>query len=172
MKKKLMMNVCLAAVLLLASPISLAGGAPNPEYAYIYNQTVQRVKHGEAVNFDAHSELSQGIIHETGSSDIVFKNQGSYLVTFYAIGITKTFGLFLDGKPVEGGVYGYYTSGQIGVTGQVLIKAETGSVLTFRPYSPDKDYATGALLTISLGEQTVGKQQSLVNASLVILKVD
>ena len=79
------------------------------------------------------------------------------MVTFYAIGILKTFSLFLDGTPVEGGVYGYYTSGQIGVTGQALIKAEEGSVLTLRPYSPDKDYATGALLTTSLGEQTVGK---------------
>lgn len=145
---------------------------PYSEYAYIYNFTTQKIKQGAAATFDSHGQITSGIKHDKGSSDIILSD-GVYLVTFYALGNMNTFGLFLNGKSIEGGTYGSYKSGQLSITGQAIIKAEAGSILTLRHYSPYKELELGsASLNISGGDPVEGQKKSVVNASIIILKLN
>ncbi len=161
-------------LLIAASIFSInAGGGQIPEYAYIYNLTVQSVKPNSAATFDSHGQITPGIKHTIGSSDIIFDEEGTYLIMFYVMcDSTNSFGLFLNGIPVNGGIYGGDKGLRLSNTGQVIINVKAGSVLTMRSYNPDIKAENRRLVRLIVGSGKDGNKEGVVSASIVILKVD
>jgi len=179
-----------AAVALPAEAASTTSPAPatrsgnSSEYAYIYNIGTQTMKLNESVLFDHNGAISSGITHSIGTSDIILIHEGIYLITFYAYGGThhSSFGLFLNDRLVDGGLYG--VSGvDVVHRGQVIIEVEKKSVVTVRFYFPEADpkspcYSIQGSLQNSISRssskdlESKGCYEYRVNASITIVKID
>jgi len=81
----------------------------------------------------------------------------------------SSFAFFLDGSPIEGGTYGAYKTGSDN-TGQVIVKATAGSVLTLRHSPTDRRTSGSDHLALQVFAD-IGRREQIVNASIVILKV-
>ena len=132
------------------------------EYAYIYNLLPRTVAIEEDVIFSNNGVMTPGIIHAPGSEGAQLVNAGDYKVTFTASGTEPSqFALFLNGAEVPGSVYGSGAGTQPS-TGQVIVTAAAGDVLTVRNHS-----AASAVGLQSLA----GGTQINVNASMAIEKL-
>jgi len=160
----------LTAIALLSGPGHLLhariGQPTGSEYAYIYNvseQHLPEVSQGTAITFDSHGQMTSGIKHATGSSDIIINQAGTYLVSYYVrpMNYPSSFGIFINDTLTEGGLcHGDATSSSINT--QLIIKVGTGTIITLR-------YYTGRTGTNSTGLWNWGK--SLPTASITILKI-
>ncbi len=73
----------------------------------VYNVSAQTVPVETDVIFDTNGNLSPGITHTPGTTQIAVSNPGKYEVTFSVTGVEPNqFALFLNGALVIGTVYG------------------------------------------------------------------
>lgn len=129
------------------------------EYGYIYNLTPQVVPIEADVLFDSNGIITPGITHIPGTAQIIVINSGDYEVTFSVSGTEPNqFGLFINGSPVAGTIYGSGAGTQQN-NGQAIIRIAANSVLTLRNHS---SAAAVGLASV------IGGTQANVNASIVI----
>lgn len=129
---------------------------------FIFNVSAQTVPIESDVIFDTNGILNPVIAHTPGTSQITVTSPGSYEITFSVSGVEPNqFGLFLNGAPVAGTVYGSGAGTQLNF-GQALIALIAGDVLTLRNHSSS---AAVTLQTLAGGTQTN------VNASVVIKRL-
>lgn len=129
------------------------------QYGYIYNLTPQTVAIEADVLFDTNGIMSPGITHTPGASQISVTNPGVYEVTFSVSGTEPNqFGLFINGLPVAGTIYGSGAGTQQN-NGQAIISMAANDVLTLRNHS-----SAAAVGLASL----IGGTQANVNASIII----
>ncbi|MFK4303101.1 hypothetical protein ABH892_003221 [Paenibacillus sp. RC254] len=128
----------------------------------VYNVSAQTVPVETDVIFDTNGNLSPGITHTPGTTQIAVSNPGKYEVTFSVTGVEPNqFALFLNGALVIGTVYGSGAGTQQN-NGQAIIALAAGDVLTLRNHSS----------AAAVGLQTLaGGTQTNVNASVIIKKL-
>lgn len=165
-------KIILLGSLLSIIPSLYAGGGS--EYAYIFSSSTQEaIKPGGSVLFHSNGSKTPGISYTSGKSDIVFSQSGNYLITFFVAGTQQnSFGLFLDGVPVDGGTYSSgstgYSTGDI--TGQTIVNIKAGSILTLRNHSPILGHGTATVM-IGIDSQRRAPVKSTVTSSITILQV-
>ena len=115
------------------------------------------------VNFDTNGVMTPGITHAPGAASVALVNAGDYKVSFSVSGVEPSqMALFLNGALVPGTVYGSGAGTQQN-TGQVIVRAGSGDVLTLRNHSS----------SAAVGLQTnAGGTQTNANASLAIEKLN
>jgi BclA C-terminal domain len=112
-----------------------------------------------AVTFDSNGVMTAGITHATPSAGITLVHAGTYKVTFSVSGTASNqVALFRNGTVVDGSIYGSGAGTQQN-TGQVLIVASAGDVLTL------ENHSSAAALDLA---SVVGGTQANVNASVAI----
>jgi hypothetical protein len=132
------------------------------DYAYIYNLSPQVVPVEGAVSFDSNGALTGGITHTAPSAEITLVDAGAYMVRFSVSGTgPNQFALFLNGTVVDGSTYGSGAGTQQN-SGQVLVVASAGDVLTL------ENHSSASAVTLA---SDVGGTQANVNASVTIEKV-
>ncbi|WP_051317255.1 BclA C-terminal domain-containing protein [Ectobacillus panaciterrae] len=129
------------------------------QYGYIYNTGAQTVAIEAGIRFDTNGIITTGIKHDPGTAGISITASGDYEVTFSVSGREPNqFALFLNGKLVQGTLYGSSVGKQQNI-GQAIIKIASGDVLTLQNHS---SIAGVTLQTLAGG----------VNASIVIKKLN
>jgi hypothetical protein len=133
------------------------------EYAYVFNLSPQVVPVEGAVSFDTNGVMTAGITHTTPSAGITLVDAGTYEVAFSVSGTAAAnqVALFVNGTVVNGSIYGSGAGTQQN-TGQVLIVASAGNVLTL------ENYSSAAALGLA---SNIGGTQANVNASVAIEKL-
>jgi hypothetical protein len=102
------------------------------QYAYVYNLAGETVPLEAAVTFDSNGVMTAGITHAAGGSAITLGEAGTYAVTFSVSGTQPNqMAVFVNGVLVPGAVYGSGAGTQQN-TGQVIVVAGAGSVVTVR----------------------------------------
>lgn len=140
-------------------PAGPAGAVASREFAYVYNEGPAVVAIEADVPFDSNGVLSAGITHAPGGAGITFVTAGTYEVTFTLSGVEPSqMALFLNGASVAGAIYGSGAGTQPN-TGQVIITADAGDVLTLR------NHTSAAAVTL---QTLAGGTQVNVNASILI----
>jgi Collagen triple helix repeat (20 copies) len=141
------------------------------QYAYVYNDAGQTVEVDTDITFSKSGRMTAGITHADGDAAIALVNAGDYKVTFSVSGTeTNQMALFVNATPlvpgnatlVAGTVYGSAAGAQQN-TGQAIVTAAAGSVLTIR------NHTTTAAVTLAT---PLGGNQVTTNASVVIEKLD
>jgi hypothetical protein len=131
------------------------------QFAYIYNLGAQAVPVETDISFDSNGINSNGIAHIPGASQIQINSGGIYHVTFSVLGVeANQFGLFVNGSPITGTIYGTANSNQEN-NGQTIINLNTGDILTLR------NHTSGGIVTL----QAAGGSQTGVNASILLEKI-
>jgi Collagen triple helix repeat (20 copies) len=118
-----------------------AAGAPGatgpavvPQYAYIYNLASQTVSEYGDMVFSNNGDMTSGITHEAGTSDIDVSVAGEYEVTFSLSALEPNqFGVCRNGLLVPGTIFGSSSGDQS--TGTVILSAAAGDVLSLRNQS-------------------------------------
>ncbi|KGE18050.1 triple helix repeat-containing collagen [Paenibacillus wynnii] len=129
---------------------------------FIYNVGAQSVPVESDIVFDTNGILSAGIMHIPGSAQIVVSNFGSYEVDYCLSGVEPCqFALFLNSTLATGTIYGSGAGTQQN-SGQAIIAAAAGDVLTLRNHS------SSSVITLQI---LAGGTQTSVNASLLIKKL-
>jgi len=132
------------------------------QYAYIYNLSPEVVPVESAITFDTNGVMTAGITHTPSSAGITLVNAGTYKVTFSVSGTeANQVALFVNGTVVDGSIYGSGAGTQQN-TGQVLIVASAGDVLTL------KNHTSAAAFGLA---SDIGGTQANVNASVAIEKL-
>jgi hypothetical protein len=132
------------------------------QYAYIYNLSAESVALDAAVSFDTNGVMTAGITHATSSAAITLVNAGTYKVTFSVSGTgPNQVALFVNGTVVNGSIYGSGAGTQQN-TGQALLVASAGAVLTL------ENHTSTAALDLAA---PIGGTQANVNASVAIEKL-
>ncbi|NTW33435.1 MAG: hypothetical protein HGB12_12575 [Bacteroidetes bacterium] len=138
-------------------------GANEPEYAYIYNTDPQVVAIEADVVFSSNGVVSSGIFHVPGTGAIVLAYAGDYEIRFNVTGVEPNqFGLFQNGAPIDGAIYGSGAGTQQN-SGMVIITAAAGDVITLINHSS----AMAATL-----QTLAGGTQINANASILIKKLN
>jgi hypothetical protein len=115
------------------------------------------------VLFDSHGILTAGLAHTTGSSDITLTSSGIYKITFCLSTVEPSqYTAFLNGVAITGATYGSGAGTQQN-TGQVIVAAGAGDILTIR------NYTSAAATTL---QPLAGGTQASVNASAIIEKLN
>jgi hypothetical protein len=132
------------------------------QYAYVYNLTPQTVAEEAPVTFDSNGVMTAGITHATGAAGITLVTAGTYEVSFSVSGTEPNqMALFDNGTIVPGTVYGSGAGTQQN-SGQAIIAAGAGDVLTVR----------NATSSSAVGLATVvGGTRENTNASVMIEKL-
>jgi hypothetical protein len=144
----------------VAGPAGPAGGLA--EYAYVYNLAAGVVAIEAPVNFSSNGVMTAGITHAPAAPGIVLVNAGDYKVTFSVSGVEPNqMALFVNGAVVAGSVYGS-GAGTQQTTGQVIITASAGDVLTV------VNHSSAAAVTL---QTLAGGTQTNANASVTIEKL-
>jgi hypothetical protein len=139
-----------------------AGPSGLSQYAYIYNLGGETVPLEADVTFDSNGVLTPDITHAPGGAGITLTTAGTYEVTFSVSGTEPSqMALFVNGTLVPGTVYGSGAGTQQN-TGQAILVAPAGAVLTVRNHTSS---AAVGLAT------PIGGTQPSSNASVVIEKV-
>ena len=143
-----------------AGPAGPAGGLA--QYAYIYNLSTGVIAIKAPINFSSNGVMTAGITHTPAAAGIVLANAGDYKVSFSVSGVEPNqMALFVNGAVVAGGgVYGS-GAGRRQATGQTIIAAAAGNVVTAVNHSS----AAVTLQTLAGGTPTN------VKASVTIEKV-
>ncbi len=137
-----------------------AGGLA--EYAYVYNVDAGVVALEAPINFSSNGVMTAGITHALASAGIALSNAGDYKVTFSVSGVEPSqIALFVNGAAVAGGVYGS-GAGTQQTTGQMIITAAAGDVLTV------VNHSSAAAVTL---QTLAGGTQTNANASVTIEKL-
>jgi Collagen triple helix repeat (20 copies) len=140
-----------------------ATGGSIADYAYIFNQFPEVVALEADVTFSDNGITSSGFFHVPGSSQITVVNSATYEISFSLSGIEPNqFALFQNGVAVPGTIYGSGAGTQQN-TGQAIINAFAGDVLTIRNHSS----ATAVTLQV-----LAGGTQTNVNASILIRRLN
>ncbi len=114
------------------------------------------------VAFDSNGVLTAGITHAPGSTNIAVVNAGTYKISYSVSGVEPgQFALFRNGAVVLGSTYGSGAGTQQN-TGQVIVTAGAGDVLTLRNHS------SASAVTL---QTLAGGTQTSVNASVAIEKL-
>jgi len=114
------------------------------------------------VTFDSNGVLTPGITHAPGAAGVTLTTAGTYAVTFSVSGTEPSqMALFVNGTLVPGTVYGSGAGTQQN-TGQAILVAPAGAVLTVRNHTSS---AAVGLAT------PIGGTQPSSNASVVIEKL-
>ena len=143
-----------------AGPAGPAGGIA--EYAYIYNLAAATVAIEAPVPLSNNGVMTAGITHAPGGSSIQLVAAGVYKVTFSVSGVEPNqMALFINAAPVPGAIYGS-GAGTQQTTGQVIITASAGDVLTI------VNHSSAAAVTL---QTLAGGTQTNVNASVAIEKL-
>jgi hypothetical protein len=126
----------------------------------VLDQTIAR---NADVPFDSNGVITSGIIHVPNSPNVQFVNPGDYKIAFSVSGTEPNqFGLFLNGAPVAGTVYGSGAGTQQN-NGQAIITIGAGDTLSLR----------NSLSAAAVGLQPLaGGTETNSNASLLIEKLD
>jgi BclA C-terminal domain/Collagen triple helix repeat (20 copies) len=141
-------------------PAGPAGGLA--EYAYVYNLDGESVAIEAAINFDANGVMTTGITHAPGNAGIQVVNAGDYKVSFSVSGTEPgQMALFRNGVVVDGATYGSGAGTQQD-TGQVIVRAGAGDVLSVRNHS------SAAAVTL---QTPSGGTQANADASILIEKI-
>jgi hypothetical protein len=144
----------------VAGPAGPSGGVS--AFAYIYNIGAQVVPIEAAVAFDANGILL-GISHAPGQAEMVVDSAGTYQISFALSAVEPNqFGLFVNGAPIAGGVYGS-GSGTQQNNGQVMVSLAAGDVITL------VNHTSAAAVTLQF---LAGGVQANVNAAVHILKLN
>lgn len=144
------------------APATVASSGGLSEYAYIYNLSAATIAIEGDITFDTNGVIV-GIVHTAGSSSIIIATAGHYKVAFSVSGVEPNqFAVYQNGAPVAGGIYGS-GAGTQQTTGQVLIAAAAGDVLSLRNHS------SAAAVTLQF---LAGGTQTNVNASILIEKLN
>jgi hypothetical protein len=131
-------------------------------YAYIYSTSGQTVAIEADIPFDTNGLLTADVTHAPGTSQIRIISAGVYVVTFSVSGVEPgQFALFQNGALVAGSVYGSGAGTQQN-SGQVIVNAGAGDVLTVRNHS------SAAAVTL---QTLAGGTQANVNASILLERV-
>jgi hypothetical protein len=143
--------------------IGLTGSNGLSQYAYVYNLGAQTVPLEADIAFDTNGVLTSGITHVAGSAGLVLVNAGKYQVTFSVSGTEPSqMALFVNGVMVPGAVYGSGAGTQQN-TGQTIVTAAAGAVLTVRNHTS----------SAAIGLATpIGGTQASTNASVVVDMLD
>jgi hypothetical protein len=145
-----------------AGATGAAGSNGLSEYAYVYNVGAQSVAIEADVTFDTNGVLSPHITHAPGNAGIALVDAGTYKITFSVSGTEPNqMGLFVNGGPVPGTVYGSGAGTQQN-TGLAILTIAAGDVLTVRNHS---SAAAVGLASV------IGGTQANVNASVAIEKL-
>lgn len=114
------------------------------------------------VTFDSNGVLTPGITHALGAAGITLTTAGTYAVTFLVSGTEPSqMAVFVNGILVPGTVYGSGAGTQQN-TGQAILVAPAGAVLTVRNHTSS---AAVGLAT------PIGGTQPSSNASVLIEKL-
>ena len=114
------------------------------------------------VSFSNNGVLTAGITHAPGNAAITVVTSGTYKIAFLVSGVEPNqFGLFVNGAPATGTVYGSGAGTQQN-TGQAILVLGAGDVLTVMNHS------SAAAVTL---QTLAGGTQTNVNASVVIEKL-
>ncbi len=143
-----------------------ADGAPGTNgvsaYAYYYNVGAANVAVGAAVPFDTNGISSPGFTHAVGASAVTLVNAGVYKVSFIVSATeANQMAVFLNLTVVGGGIYGSGAGTQQN-SGQVIIQADAGDVLTLR------NHTSAAVVGL---QAAAGGSAASVNASVSIEKL-
>ncbi|MEI9814129.1 MAG: hypothetical protein WDO18_16445 [Acidobacteriota bacterium] len=113
--------------------------------------------------FDTNGVLSSGIFHAPGNTVIEIGTAGTYKIAFTLSGVEPNqFGLFQNGAPIAGAIYGSGAGTQQN-GGQVLVTVAAGDVITLR------NHTSAAATTL---QTLAGGTQINVNASVLIERLD
>ena len=145
----------------VAGPAGPAGGLA--EYAYVYNLSAAVVAIEAAINFSSNGVITGGITHAPTGAGIVLAKAGDYKITFSVSGVEPNqMALFVNGAVVAGGsVYGS-GAGTQQTTGQMIITAAAGDVLTV------VNHSSAAAVTL---QTLAGGTQTNANASVIVEKL-
>jgi hypothetical protein len=143
-----------------------ADGAPGSNgvsaYAYYYNVGAANVAVGAAVPFDTNGISSPGFTHAVGASAVTLVDAGVYKVSFIVSATeANQMAVFLNLTVVAGGIYGSGAGTQQN-SGQVIIQANAGDVLTLR------NHTSAAVVGL---QAAAGGSAASVNASVSIEKL-
>ena len=130
------------------------------DYAYIYNTATQTVAVDAALTFSSNGPLSGTITHTAGTAQAVIGRTGVYLVNYYIDGgaAETTATVYRNGEALQGTTYSTAANGD---TGQFIIAAQTGDVLTL--------VNTGAAeITLTASGTT---PEAVTNASMTIVRL-
>jgi hypothetical protein len=131
-------------------------------YAYYYNVGAANVAVGAAVPFDTNGISSPGFTHAVGASAVTLVNAGVYKVSFIVSATeANQMAVFLNLTVVGGGIYGSGAGTQQN-SGQVIIQADAGDVLTLR------NHTSAAVVGL---QAAAGGSAASVNASVSIEKL-
>lgn len=138
-----------------------AGSAAAVGYGYIYNEGAQVVAIEAPVSFDSTGAISN-VTHAPGTSNITFIEGGTFAIEFTVSGVEPNqFALFVNGTPVEGGVFGSGAGTQQN-SGTVITQVAAGDVLTL------VNHSSAAAVTL---QTLAGGTQANVNASITIQRL-
>jgi hypothetical protein len=128
------------------------------QYAYIYNIRAITVKLGEDIPFDTNGIMTDGLVHNYGSSVVIIKKRGIYKITYnvYSDSSNNQLQLIVNNHPVWGSLYGAALGYQN--SGQTIVNLNEGDVLALRNIS-------GADITLPLLQQD---DYSIINASIIL----
>lgn len=134
-----------------------------PEYAYIYNESAQVVPLESDVLMSNNGVIVGSIAHAPGSSMILLGSAGDYEVNFHVSSVEPNqFGIYQNGAPVAGAVYGSGAGTQQN-SGTVIITAAAGDVITLR------NHTSAAAVTLQI---LAGGTQLNANASIMIRRLN
>jgi hypothetical protein len=145
------------------APTTLASSGGLSEYAYIYNTAPTTIAIEADISFNSNGVIVGNITHTPGTSAITLGTAGNYKIAFSVSGTEPNqFAVFQNGVPVAGSIYGSGAGTQQN-SGQVIVTASAGDVLTIRNHS------SAAAVTI---QTLTGGTQANANASILIEKLN
>jgi hypothetical protein len=138
-----------------------AGSNAVSGYAYYYNVASVSVAMEAAVPFDSNGLSTAGFTHTPGASAITVA-AGVYLVSFTVSALQASqMAVFLNESAIAGALYGSGAGTQI-TSGQVIVSAAAGDVITVRNHS------SAAAVTL---QSLAGGTLANVNASITLQKL-
>ena len=131
-------------------------------YGYVYNLTAQTIAVEADIPFDSTGLITPDFTHAAGSPIVTITNTGVYAITFSVSGTEPNqFALFRNATLVLGSIYGSGAGTQQN-TGQVIVAATAGDVLTVR------NHTSAAAVGLA---SVIGGTQANTNASILIMRV-
>lgn len=151
-------NQCLP----LCNPNPLPPPRPiySPEYAYIYNISIQSINIESPVIFSSIGLISSNISFSPGNSQIIINSSGTYSIDFFISSATANqFSIFVNNVAVPSSTYGSAANSQN--NGFLILKINSGSIITLVNHT-----STSPVILSSFGGNQVG-----INASIKIVQI-